>query len=134
RWVFGWGRLNRWVHLACIWIVAFAVNASAYFIIAANSFMQHPVGARFNPETGRAELENFVALLTNNTAIWAFLHAVAASFLTAGAFVAGVCAWLMVRSHRNPDESAPAPTLYRPATIADRKSTRLNSSHVKISY
>ncbi|MGV0653978.1 cytochrome ubiquinol oxidase subunit I [Mycolicibacterium thermoresistibile] len=117
-WVFGWGRLNRWVHLACIWIVAFAVNASAYFIIAANSFMQHPVGARFNPETGRAELENFVALLTNNTAIWAFLHAVAASFLTAGAFVAGVCAWLMVRSHRNPDESAPAPTLYRPATIA----------------
>ncbi len=48
-WIFGWGRLPRLVHLACIWIVAFAVNASAYFIIAANSFMQHPVGARFNP-------------------------------------------------------------------------------------
>ena len=96
-WIFGWSRLPRLVHLACIWIVAIAVNASAYFIIAANSFMQHPVGARFNPETGRAELVDFGALLTNNTAIWAFLHAVAGSLLTAGAFVAGVSAWLMVR-------------------------------------
>ena len=76
-WIFGWSRLPRLVHLACIWIVAIAVNASAFFIIAANSFMQHPVGARFNPETGRAELVSFGALLTNNTAIWAFPHAVA---------------------------------------------------------
>ncbi|ANI39889.1 cytochrome ubiquinol oxidase subunit I [Mycolicibacterium vaccae] len=116
-WIFGWSRLPRAVHLACIWIVAFGVNASAYFIIAANSFMQHPVGAKFNPETGRAELVDFVALLTNNTAIWAFLHAVTASLLTAGAFVAGICAWLMVRSHRRPGEEVEARTMYRPATI-----------------
>jgi cytochrome bd ubiquinol oxidase subunit I len=115
-WIFGWSRLPRLVHLACIWIVAFAVNASAYFIIAANSFMQHPVGARFNPETGRAELVDFGALLTNNTAIWAFLHAVAGSLLTAGAFVAGICAWLMVRSHKRSGD-ADARTMYRPATI-----------------
>jgi cytochrome bd ubiquinol oxidase subunit I len=122
-WIFGWNRLPRLVHLACIWIVAFAVNASAYFIIAANSFMQHPVGARFNPETGRAELIDFGALLTNNTAIWAFLHAVTGSLLTAGAFVAGVSAWLMVRSRRKTDGPAEAEaaedarTMYRPATI-----------------
>src|SRR5918995_5947834 len=122
-WIFGWTRLPRLVHLACIWIVAFAVNASAYFIIAANSFMQHPVGARFNPETGRAELIDFGALLTNNTAIWAFLHAVTGSLLTAGAFVAGVSAWLMVRSRRKTDgpgeaeEAEDARTMYRPATI-----------------
>jgi cytochrome bd ubiquinol oxidase subunit I len=119
-WIFGWSRLPRLVHLACIWIVAFAVNASAYFIIAANSFMQHPVGARFNPETGRAELIDFGALLTNNTAIWAFLHAVTGSLLTAGAFVAGVSAWLMVRSRRKTDEpeaAEDARTMYRPATI-----------------
>ncbi|MBX7435355.1 cytochrome ubiquinol oxidase subunit I [Mycobacterium sp. Y57] len=116
-WIFGWGRLPRAVHLACIWIVAFGVNASAYFIIAANSFMQHPVGARFNPESGRAELVDFGALLTNNTAIWAFLHVVAASLLTAGTFVAGVCAWLMVRSHSRPGEAEEARTMYRPATI-----------------
>jgi cytochrome d ubiquinol oxidase subunit I len=116
-WIFGWTRLPRLVHLACIWIVAFAVNASAYFIIAANSFMQHPVGAKYNPESGRAELVDFGALLTNNTAIWAFLHAVAGAFLTAAVFVAAVSAWLMVRSHQR-DESEEARTMYRPATIA----------------
>ncbi|ULE32625.1 cytochrome ubiquinol oxidase subunit I [Mycobacterium sp. IDR2000157661] len=116
-WIFGWHRLPRLVHLACIWIVALAVNASAYFIIAANSFMQHPVGARFNPQTGRAELVDFGALLTNNTAVWAFWHAVTGSFLTAGTFVAGVSAWLMVRSHRRAEESD-ARAMYRPATIA----------------
>ena len=117
-WIFGWTRLPRLIHLACIWVVAFAVNASAYFIIAANSFMQHPVGARFNPETGRAELIDFGALLTNNTAIWAFLHAVAGSFLTAGTFVAAVCAWLLVRSHKRAHEAEEAKSMYRPATIA----------------
>ncbi|HEY9263353.1 MAG TPA: cytochrome ubiquinol oxidase subunit I [Mycobacterium sp.] len=115
-WIFGWSRLPRLVHLACIWIVAFGVNASAYFIIAANSFMQHPVGAKFNPESGRDELVDFGALLTNNTAIWAFLHAITAALLTAGAFVAGICAWLMVRSHKRSEEIE-ARTMYRPATI-----------------
>jgi len=112
-WIFGWTRLPRLVHLACIWIVAVAVNVSAFFIIAANSFMQHPVGARFNPETGRAELTSIVALFTNNTATAAFSHAVAGAFLTAATFVAGVSAWWMVRTHT----SAEARTMYRPAVI-----------------
>ncbi|WKG06357.1 cytochrome ubiquinol oxidase subunit I [Mycolicibacterium sp. HK-90] len=132
-WIFGWSRLPRLVHLACIWIVALAVNMSAFFIIAANSFMQHPVGARFNPETGRAELTSIVALFTNNTAIAAFSHAVAGAFLTAGTFVACVCAWWMVRTRlrrTDPDDSAgpavdddsrttggDAAAMYRPATI-----------------
>ena len=113
-WIFGWNRLPRLVHLACIWIVAIAVNMSAYFILAANSFMQHPVGTRFNPETGRAELTSIVALLTNNTAIDAFTHVIAGSLLTAGAFVAGICAWWMVRAGR---EGSDAAKMYRPATI-----------------
>ncbi|MGE2737984.1 cytochrome ubiquinol oxidase subunit I [Mycolicibacterium vaccae] len=115
-WIFGWGRLPRALHLACIWIVAFGVNASAYFIITANSFMQHPVGARFNPETGRAELTDFGALLTNNTAIWATLHAIAGAFLTAGAFVAGISAWLMTRRDRKPN-ALDNRAMYRPAAI-----------------
>ncbi|RZT14381.1 cytochrome bd-I ubiquinol oxidase subunit 1 apoprotein [Mycobacterium sp. BK558] len=115
-WIFGWNRLPKAVHLVCIWIVAFGVNASAYFIIAANSFMQHPVGARFNPESGRAELTDFGALLTNNTAIWAFLHAVTGAFLTAGAFVAGISAWLMVRDARS-SGAADRRAMYRPAAI-----------------
>jgi cytochrome d ubiquinol oxidase subunit I len=114
-WIFGWGRLPRLVHLACIWIVAIAVNASAFFIITANSFMQHPVGAHYNPETRRAELTSIGALLSNNTARAAFSHAVAGSLLTAGTFVAAVSAWWLVRSQKDPDLEAR--TMYRPAAI-----------------
>lgn len=119
-WIFGWSRLPRTVHLACIWIVAIATNMSAFFIIAANSFMQHPVGAHFNPETNRAELDSIVALFTNNTALAAWLHAVTGALMTAGTFVAAVCAWWMVRSRTvatSTSSSADAATLYRPATI-----------------
>ncbi|WP_040788463.1 cytochrome ubiquinol oxidase subunit I [Nocardia paucivorans] len=116
-WIFGWGRLPKLIHLATIWMVAIGVNASAYFIIAANSFMQHPVGARYNPETGRAELTSIVELLTNNTALAAFPHVVAGSFLTAGTFVAGISGWWMVRQARSgdPAELTEARTVWRPA-------------------
>ncbi|MEV6772874.1 cytochrome ubiquinol oxidase subunit I [Nocardia sp. NPDC051030] len=99
-WIFGWDRLPKKVHLATIWIVAIGVNASAYFIVAANSFMQHPVGAKYNPETKRAELTSIFELLTNNTTLAAFPHVVAGAFLTAGTFVAGIAGWWMVKQAR----------------------------------
>jgi cytochrome bd ubiquinol oxidase subunit I len=114
-WIFGWSRLPRVVHLACIWIVAIAVNVSAFFIITANSFMQHPVGARYNPVTHRAELTSIGALLSNPTARAAFSHAVTGSLLTAGTFVAAIGAWWLVRAHRNPEFKAGA--IFRPAVI-----------------
>src|SRR6476659_2044897 len=63
-WIFGWNVLPRLVHLACIWIVAIAVNMSAFFIIGTQSFMQHPVGARYNPETCRTQLTSIAALFS----------------------------------------------------------------------
>ncbi len=114
-WIFGWSRLPRVVHLACIWIVAIAVNISAFFIIVANSFMQHPVGVHYNLDTHRAELTSIAALLGNNTARAAFTHTVAGSLLTAGTFVAAVSVWWMIRSQKAPDSGAAA--LYRPAAI-----------------
>ena len=114
-WIFGWSRLPKLVHLACIWIVAIGVNVSAFFIIVANSFMQHPVGAHYNPATRRAELDSIGALLGNNTARAAFSHAVAGSLLTAGTFVAAVSAWWLVRSAKAGDSDGPA--MYRPAAI-----------------
>lgn len=113
-WIFGWGRLPRLVHLASIWIVAVATNVSAFFIIAANSFMQHPVGAHYNPETDRAELDSIMALFTNNTAQAAVLHTMLGSLATAGTFVAAVCTWWMVRSRGVDDDAA---TMYRPVAI-----------------
>ncbi|WP_327112194.1 cytochrome ubiquinol oxidase subunit I [Nocardia sp. NBC_01730] len=118
-WIFGWTRLPKLVHLGSMWMVAIGVNASAYFIVAANSFMQHPVGARYNPATGRAELDSIVAVLTNNTTLAAFPHVVAGSFLTAGTFVAGIAGWWMVRNARGGDaKQAEARTMWRPAAQA----------------
>ena len=120
-WIFGWSRLPRLIHLACIWIVAIAVNVSAFFIIVANSFMQHPVGAHYNPATRRAELHSIGALLSNNTARAAFSHTVAGSLLTAATFVAAISAWWLVRSGKratdHPVAESDARTMFRPAAI-----------------
>lgn len=115
-WIFGWDKLPRKIHLACIWAVAIATNLSAFFILAANSWMQHPVGAIFNMETGRAEMVDIGAVLTNPTVLAAFPHTIAAAFLTAGTFVAGIAAWWMVRLVRSGDE-ATARDVYRPAVV-----------------
>ena len=115
-WIFGWDKLPKKIHLACIWAVAIATNLSAYFILAANSWMQHPVGAIFNLETGRAEMVDIGAVLTNNTLLAAFPHTISAAFLTAGTFVAGIAAWWMVRAVRRGDSDL-ARTVFRPAVI-----------------
>nr|WP_297427644.1 cytochrome ubiquinol oxidase subunit I [uncultured Actinotalea sp.] len=114
-WIFGWDKLPKRIHLATIWAVAIATNLSAYFILAANSWMQHPVGAIFNEETGRAEMVDIGAVLTNVTLLAAFPHTIAAAFLTAGTFVAGIGAWWMVRSMRRGDEATAG--VYRRAVV-----------------
>jgi cytochrome d ubiquinol oxidase subunit I len=104
-WIFGWGRLSKRAHLATIWLAAIGTMLSAYFILAANAWMQNPVGYTFNATTNRAELTDFVAVLTNKLAVITFAHTIVAAFLTAGAFMAGVALW---RLARRPDEDAEA--------------------------
>jgi len=102
-WIFGEDKLPRWLHNACIWLVALGTSLSAYWILAANSWMQHPVGAVFNPDTGRAELDGvagFLEVMTNNTLLAAFAHTITSAFLVAGTLIAGVCGWWIVRSVR----------------------------------
>jgi cytochrome d ubiquinol oxidase subunit I len=96
-WIFGWDRLPRRIHLATIWAVAIGVNLSAFFILAANSFMQHPVGVHFNPATHRAELTSIWKMLSNNTALVTFPHVVTGAWLVAGGFVLAVSAWHLRR-------------------------------------
>jgi cytochrome d ubiquinol oxidase subunit I len=108
-WIFGWERLRPGVHLACIWIAALGTVLSAYFILAANSFMQNPVGYTLNAEKGRAELTDFGAVLTNKVLLVTFPHQIVGCFMVAGAFVAGVAMWHMMR---HPDRDADA---FRPA-------------------
>ena len=96
-WIFGWDRLPKKLHLASIWAAASGTVLSAYFILAANAWMQHPVGYIMNEEKGRAELTSIVKVLTQNTAVASFTHTIAFALFTAGAFVAGVSGWLIAR-------------------------------------
>ena len=75
-WIFGWGRLPEKLHAATIWLVHIGTVLSAYFILAANSFMQHPVGYTYNQATGRAELTDFFAVLTNKVQLVTFPHVI----------------------------------------------------------
>ncbi|MES9520137.1 cytochrome ubiquinol oxidase subunit I [Streptomyces capoamus] len=96
-WIFGWDKLPKKIHLACIWMVSIGTILSAYFILAANSWMQHPVGYRINKAKGRAELTDFWAVLTQNTALSQAFHTLSAAFLTGGAFMVGISAYHLAR-------------------------------------
>jgi cytochrome bd ubiquinol oxidase subunit I len=96
-WVFGWDRLPKRVHLACIWIVAAGSTLSAGFIMAANSWMQHPVGYTINSKTGRAELTNIGALFTNPVFLWGYAHVLLASTVTGALIMLAVSAWHLRR-------------------------------------
>src|SRR5512134_760843 len=110
-WIFGWTRLSPRLHAATMWVVAFGTLVSAFFILAANAWMQHPVGYELNPETGRAELNDFFALMTNITAWSHFGHTILAALATGGMFVIGVSAWHL---RREPD----SPIFRRSMTVA----------------
>ena len=110
-WIFGWDKLPPKLHAACMWLVAVGTLLSAYFILAANSWMQHPVGYRFNPVTGRAELNDFVAVLTNKVQLVTFPHTIVSAYMVGGAFVMAVGLWHL----RKPDVGQNA-RMYRRAT------------------
>ena len=96
-WLFGWGRLSPKLHLACAWAVSIGTMISAYFILAANSWMQHPVGYAVNHVTHRAELKNIFSVLTNSTVLLAFPHTILGAFTTGGMLVLGICGLLAIR-------------------------------------
>ncbi|GLU46623.1 cytochrome ubiquinol oxidase subunit I [Nocardiopsis ansamitocini] len=105
-WIFGWDKLPRGVHLACIWAAAIGSNLSAYFILAANSWMRNPVGYTVNPDTGRAELTDIWAVLSSPQSSSTFVHVLAGSFITAGLFVVAVSAFKLWRARSGGDGGA----------------------------
>jgi len=84
---FGWDRLPRLGHLTVTWLVAIGSNLSALWILVANGWMQHPVGAVFNPATMRMELTSFWDLIFNPVAQAKFVHTVGAGYVTRAMFV-----------------------------------------------
>ncbi len=97
-WIFGWDKLPKGLHLATIWLTAIGSILSAYFIIAANAFMQNPVGYTLNPERGRAELTDIGAVLTNKVALAAFPHTIFGAFMVSAGLIIAVSAWHLSRN------------------------------------
>ena len=94
-WIFGWRKLSKKAHAVVMWLVAFGGTLSAVWILAANAWMQSPVG--FTIRDGRAELVDFFAILTQKFAILKFIHTVSASYVLGAFFVMGVSAYHLLR-------------------------------------
>ena len=94
-WIFGWKKLTPRAHAVSIWLVAAASNISAYWILVANSWMQHPVG--YVIRNGRAELTDFWAVVTQPYAVWMFLHVISGAYILAAFFVMGISAYHILR-------------------------------------
>lgn len=115
-WIFGWDRLPRGVHTACIWIAAIGTALSAYFILAANAWMQHPVGYTMDQVRHVARLTSIWEVLGNSTAVIAFAHTITAAFLISGMLLVAGSAWHLRRG-RHRDAMMPSMRLGLWATL-----------------
>src|SRR6476661_4030252 len=97
-WIFGWDKLSPRLHLATIWIAVLGTWLSGYFILVANSWMQHPVGYKI--VNGEAQLTSVWALLSNGFALRAYLHTMLAGLIFGSTVVLGVCCWHFLRGHQ----------------------------------
>ena len=96
-WIFGWKKLSAKAHAACFWVVALASSVSAYWILSANAWMQHPVG--YEIRNGRAELTDFWAVISQPFAIHTFIHTVTAAYLLGGFFVLAVSSYHLLKKN-----------------------------------
>ena len=94
-WAFGWNKLSPRAHAISIWLVAIASTLSAVWILIANAWMQHPVG--YVIRNGRAELTDFLAVVTQPAAVHQFIHTVSGAYILAGFVVMGVSAYHLLR-------------------------------------
>jgi cytochrome bd ubiquinol oxidase subunit I len=99
---FGWDRLSRVAHLVVTWLLAFGTSMSALWILAANAWMQNPVGAEFNIDTMRMEVTSFSAVFFNPVAQSKFVHTVSAGYVLGAMFVLSISAWYLLKG-RNVD-------------------------------
>ncbi len=94
---FGWDKVGRGFHLASTWLTGIGATLSAWWILVANSWMQHPVGMELNPLTARSEMTDFFAVAFAPEAAMKFLHTVSSCWLTGAVFVVAVSSWFLLR-------------------------------------
>lgn len=96
-WIFGWNKVSKKVHALSIWLVAIATNLSGLVILLANGWMQHPVG--YVLRNNRAEMVDFMAVLTNPYGLIKFGHQLLSGYAVAAFFVMGISAWHLLRKN-----------------------------------
>ncbi len=94
---FGWNKVSRGAHLASTWLTVTGATLSAWWILVANAWMQHPVGMEFNPDTVRNEMVDFAAVALSPVAVTKFCHTVTSSWVLGAVFVVGVSCWYLLR-------------------------------------
>ena len=94
---FGWDKVSKKTHLLATWMTGIGASISAIWILIANSWMQHPVGMEFNPDTVRHEMVDFWALVLNPVAIVKFFHSVFSGWMTGAIFVIGISCWYLLK-------------------------------------
>jgi len=104
-WIFGWDRLSKKVHLAMIWLGSIGTVISSIFILLANSWMQNPVGATYNPELRRAAMGSLLDVILNPVGLVTIGHTWAASAMTAGGLILGVAGWHIAKVSRGGSKS-----------------------------
>ncbi len=94
-WIFGWDRLSPRLHLATLWVAVLGTWMSGYFILVANSWMQHPVGYKL--VNGEAQLTSVWALMSNGFALRAYVHTMLAGLIFGSIVMLGICCWQFLR-------------------------------------
>jgi cytochrome d ubiquinol oxidase subunit I len=94
---FGWDRISAGAHLVVTWLLAIGASFSALWILIANGWMQHPVGAHFNFNTMRMELNDFYSVIFNDVAQAKFVHTISAGYVTGSMFVLSISAFFLLR-------------------------------------
>ena len=94
---FGWNKVGKGFHLASTWLTGLGATISAWWILVANSWMQHPVGQAFNPETMRNEMTSFAEVALSPVAVDKFVHTVLSAWVLGAVFVVGVSSWYLLK-------------------------------------
>ncbi|GAA0831374.1 cytochrome ubiquinol oxidase subunit I [Streptosporangium amethystogenes subsp. fukuiense] len=130
-WIFGWDKLPKRIHLATIWIAVIGSTVSAYFILAANAWMKHPVG--YEVIDGKARMTDLWAVLTNSAALAQVPHVVGAAFVVGGGFVLAICGYQVLKERRAATARRNTPSIWRTPIRAALAMTAIAGAVVAVS-
>lgn len=94
---FGWNKVSKRFHLTATWLTGIGATISAWWILVANAWMQYPVGMKFNPDTVRNEMVDFMAVATSPMAVVKFFHSVLSGWVLGAVFVVGISCWYLLK-------------------------------------